>query len=954
MRNTACAVIACFLIAGAFAKGGVMAGAGKLSVIRTQYFDIIYPEESQSAAHKIALVADGYYQEICALLQTPCNKHFPVTITHAVESLNAYFTASPYNAIVLYDTPPDESLDMHTHTLESVFYHELTHAVTTNMRSPAVAFFSALLGDWFAPAGFMQTRFMLEGAAVSFESLHGEGRVYDPYNTQIVQQAKADGRFPSWRDVTGARDTFPGGTDAYAFGALFCHFLQETYGMEAYATFWRTTGSMHGFKRSIKKTYGKPIAELWKEFEAWVRVPALTPVVSADRGTSDFFAVINGKTQQTNAAGFTARNERQSVFTHIDANAYGAVWYDSQTGGIWHAELTADGIAKPKKLFTCAAVTRLALSPDNAWLCVSYLHADANTKTAICLYDMRTGRLVTLPIAPSRDAGFVRAADGSLQLVCVHTANDSPSLDFYAFGARKKDVVLVKQVPFAADELVFSPVAAKNGGFACIVKHGMDWHIRLYDDDMTYRAYGGEKTMIHHLHALPSAADGRLTFSFSYARFGSTAFSRAGLLYVSQADAASELVLQNDDVAGSVLDAALLPADRGEHVLYVAACYDTQRLMRMDFSKRKVIRHKGSAPPQVAFAPAADTEPAFTDTNAASGSVPRHLQTLSYNPFRYYRRGMYLPLGMVTSYKRDALDEFQRGYTSLGTAFVGATYGSSNPWNDKIAVLSGGWNPFDKNGGVYADYFGGTDTFTYDVNANVLFDGYGFMQTTEGLSLAKTLYVRYGKRLSAGANGVYFYGHDTHGADDDWAMRAQGYVQFSTVRKMSPRYADYGGVWVQPFVLGERVTTRYVNAGATVGARIPGLFPLSLSATLFPSSSYAASATARVMLCSWEVQRGIPLALYINRFYLSAAYTGRISYACDEYFDMRRTADIFRHVSKDAYSDTVQVTLGTVAAINAGLLTRLGFDVGVVWQYRPHPKPNDDKMSVGVSASLVY
>ena len=42
------------LIAPLFAKGGVMSGAGKLSVIRTAYFDIVYPAECEYEAEKIA------------------------------------------------------------------------------------------------------------------------------------------------------------------------------------------------------------------------------------------------------------------------------------------------------------------------------------------------------------------------------------------------------------------------------------------------------------------------------------------------------------------------------------------------------------------------------------------------------------------------------------------------------------------------------------------------------------------------------------------------------------------------------------------------------------------------------------------------------------------------------------------------------------------------------------
>ena len=987
-----------FLAVPLFAKGGVMSGAGKLSVIRTQYFDIIYPVECTAEAEKIAFVADGYYEEIAARLQTDCRIRFPVSVTRSMETTNGYFTVVPYNAIVIQAVPPEISLDQNSDSVTSVFYHELTHAVTTNSRNAFSRFVAAVFGDWFAPAGFLQTSFMHEGAAVSFESLCGEGRVHDPYSRQMVVQTKLDGHFPDWRDVTGARDIFPDGTDAYAFGSLFCHFLQETYGIEKYAAFWKTTGSIHGFKGSLKKTYGKPIAELWKDFESWVTVPdSVTAAISSEYGTADFF-VANGLAR-AEKTGFSKINSRRSVFKCIDTTADGIAWFDSKTGGVWYAKYdsSAGAFLKQKKVFTCAGVNRLSFSDDGNFLAVSYFYADKTTKTALAVYDVRGGRLVPLPMKSVRDAGFVRDADGALQLACVNFSQSRLSVDFYAIGLKnggggksagdeknsgtvnKKNVVLQKQIFFSENEIPYSPCSAFDGGFACIVKKGMDWSIRLYEDDTAYREYGTKKTILHHLHARQvsdTAGKKRLALTFSYADFGNEKMlPRAGLLYVKQTDFTSELVLQDDDVSGSVLDAVLFPTTQGERLLYVAVFYDTQRLMQMDFSRRKLIRHRGDASNRIAISDAeqnqtitaatdfptppienpaaqkADRTPAAGSVSAADvGTFPR----ISYNPFRYYAHTMRIPLGMVSSYKRTELDSYAFGYTNLGTAFVGATIASSTPWQDNIFVLSGGWNPFDKNGGLYLSLSGGNDTFTYSANSNLLFDGYGFMQTTEGLSLGKTWYNRFGKSFGMGATGTYFYGHEKYGIADDWSARARGYVQFSTVRKMSPRYADSAGIIFQPFILWERVFAHYVNAGLAATARIPGLFPIALSATLFPSATYAASASATVYLFSYEVQKGIPVALYIDRFYLSASYAGKVSCQAEQYFDIARTVDIMQHISRKDYSDVVQVKLGANASVNMGVLSRFSFDTGIVFQYRPNPRTNERKIAFGVSSVLVY
>ncbi|MDE5797958.1 MAG: hypothetical protein K2H73_02895, partial [Treponemataceae bacterium] len=328
--------------------------------------------------------------------------------------------------------------------------------------------------------------------------------------------------------------------------------------------------------------------------------------------------------------------------------------YEQKTGGVWYAGVRDGTVQKPKKLFACAAVSRLSLSDDGEWLAVSYLYASAQTKAAVCRYHFPSGRLLPLPVASVRDAGFVRDRDGVLLLACVNIAQDIRSIDFYAVGTRKNDIVRVKRVSFAAGEIPFSPCAAADGGFACIVKKGLDWRIRLYEDDTMYRAFGTPQTILHHLHGT-RGVDGRLAFTFSYAPIGVSHFPRAGLLYVDPADVSGELVLQDDDISGGVLDAAFFPGDRGERLVYTAAFYDTQRLMQMDISRRAVVRHNGAAPQ-------AETSEMYGD-DARVADISERYERLSYNPFRYYRRGMQIPVGMVSSYRRDELSDYSFGYT---------------------------------------------------------------------------------------------------------------------------------------------------------------------------------------------------------------------------------------------------------------------------------------------------
>ncbi|MDE5798823.1 MAG: hypothetical protein K2H73_07395, partial [Treponemataceae bacterium] len=103
----------------------------------------------------------------------------------------------------------------------------------------------------------------------------------------------------------------------------------------------------------------------------------------------------------------------------------------------------------------------------------------------------------------------------------------------------------------------------------------------------------------------------------------------------------------------------------------------------------------------------------------------------------------------------------------------------------------------------------------------------------------------------------------------------------------------------------------------------------------------------------WEVQKGIPLALYVDRIYVRASYAGAVAYdgGC---FDVRRTAAIVRGISSADYRDSVALTVGAVSAVNAGILSRVTFDVGLSLHYLPRAQNNGDKIRLGAGVSLVY
>ena len=208
--------------------------AESLYTLRSDHFEFIYPEESEETAIILYENAEALYEKATALLQADLDVFFPVYITPNTQQLNAYYTAAPYNRIVFFDTPADSfSLAVFSNTKLLVFYHELVHGLTMNMKNGFWNFLSTLFGDVYSPSYlYTSTLSFLEGATVSFESMDGEGRLNNGDSMAYLVQAKIENCFPSWKDASGPRDVFPKTQYAYLFGGAFNSYIQKKYGME--------------------------------------------------------------------------------------------------------------------------------------------------------------------------------------------------------------------------------------------------------------------------------------------------------------------------------------------------------------------------------------------------------------------------------------------------------------------------------------------------------------------------------------------------------------------------------------------------------------------------------------------------------------------------------------------------------------------------------------------------
>jgi len=245
-------------------------------VIATERFDIVFPPESEESARWLASRVEGIYAEMSALLGIDVPFRIPVVLNPHTDRFNGFYASVPTPHIVLFEARLDPEWTTFPDALLYLFVHELAHFISLNSRAPGFDRLRRVFGSWVSPVFLNAPLFMIEGVAVSLESLSGAGRVNDPLVRQNLRQAIIEGAFPTPMQAAGFLDTpVQGGVLFYEYGGLFSAWLKETRGAETYARLWREMGRLapftfsvynSGFYRIFAEVYGMDVREAWAEF----------------------------------------------------------------------------------------------------------------------------------------------------------------------------------------------------------------------------------------------------------------------------------------------------------------------------------------------------------------------------------------------------------------------------------------------------------------------------------------------------------------------------------------------------------------------------------------------------------------------------------------------------------------------------------------------------------------
>lgn len=971
------------------AADGLLWGEKNIRVVKTQWFDIIYPPDSQKSAALLFENADRIYYEIAEFFGTEPKVRIPVVLTPNTEMYNAYYSSAYYNRIVLYDTSISSEVDVFSNPLLSTFRHELTHAYTFNLKSDYLLAFDRIFGDAANGSPVSITSGWAEGATMTSEASLGEGRLNNEYSRHMVKQAKLEGKFPSYADVQGASDVYPYGS-FYYFNGAFDQWLQAKYGMEKYTRFWSRCINMESGTAggAFKKVYGIKLKNAWKQFSEEYEVPVLSANPLLQEGLSfkpaDFFS--GSKSE------YSALNVSGGVYKSLTASKEGIAFLEGKSSNVWYVKKSdfEKGNPKPYRLFSHRNIDSISLSEDGRYMAVSYTDTSKpNYQLKIKIYDLEKHRFITVDGGGLKE-GIISSMNGEYYLVSQKFRSQDKWIDIKKIEGNTVTDYFTYPVK-KGNPVFFTP--AGNGRFAFIKNSALTYSVCLFD-------YSGQEKDI--VEEYTDSSYGRLVMRdlfydeesekilFSWTEPGT--MPRLGFLNLKT----GLLELDKNDMSGGIFN----PVVAGNRIVYAGHFFRQNRLFSIEIPNVESTQGTGngtSIPKEEYVVLSDDPEIILKDSEA-------------YKPQNYMKRGILLPASSAVSRSFNP-DITSDGYSSyekdVGLPF-GVSYMTSNPWGSNVLLATAGYSPFTNSLGVEFDFSGGSDTnlLAWSLMTGCEFDLKGYKQALLGgqVSVTYPLWKFSSLRFSNQASFIEGKSNSVdvaeqrsqvlfnRGSEEDHTFMASDVtsVAFSTIHASGTGTFEYSGFSVKMdgsllYHQNLEDTPEYAdplkegfgaNLSAALTVCIPKLIPVqcrdfyvynlpaTLGATIYPNNSIFMSGAAKVYLFGADFQKAVPgiTCIFVNRLYLTAGYNCTVAYdktSTGKGIQLQNTVTHMEKLFQGDYpvAQSVSLDFHMVLTPNVGTLANssFGFDisVGLSYEFSPFPgKEPEFKPTVGVSGNF--
>lgn len=794
----------------------------------TKYFEIIYQKSSSYTAQLIYENADKFYEEIASKFDVDTYLKMPVYIRSNYQGLNAYYSFYPYDHIVIYDAVIDTpTLAVFSETILSVFYHELTHAVSLKcgydpINIPFFPYIKLPKTVLTSPTSFS------EGATVSFESANGEGRLNSGYNLSVVLQAKLEDSFPDWKEASGANDNYRIGDLPYIFGGAFHQYLQKKYGMEKYSDFWKELNDRIFTEIAFKKTYNVKLKDEWELFKQ--SIPLLE--VETNGGNINL-----------------SREDNINVF---DATDNLVIYASSNDSAIYQIKN-----GKTTKILNGYSIKNLEISPDEKYLAITKL-TDLNTY-ATFVYDLEKKKYTNNTFNYLRNPIFT-TFNGEKVIVGLSSKQNKQTIQYFYLDEDKTLEVNQNSEPtwqyFTDIEILDIAESKKENAISILAKNKENWFVadvqlKKIDKEISVE---DAKKLPDYIIPLSIEKNNEDEILISYVEKGYSLSRGAKII-------GEEIFFQEKDISGGVLN----PIQTKNGYVYLSKMFKTSTVAFIQ-------ELPGGYSEATKLEPFTENINTALTTNINALKSPETYKTVYDNSFKY-RNIFHLDKTVIIPLL-STLDLSPTNLLSYGTSFPlpGLNIIWQNPLETTSVGFGGGYLAMGGllNGHVSLSLYGQN----FVVGGCWINKYTGFELINLDLSAAFNLEMVMPKNNSKlNFSAKYLWTYDTN---FDLYFTQSYIIQYSKLR-------GYLGLAFSTYKLHELGT--YSTPSILAGFIIPKLLPfnnpwgytlnlpLTMNFGLCPNLENFIFGEANLTLFSKEIQQSIPLIpLYVNRFGIDCGY----------------------------------------------------------------------------------
>lgn len=615
---------------------GVMKYPRNVSVISTEYFEILFCEQSSKTAKIVAENADSLYLNAKKACQNHHDIKIIIVISPDSEELSVKYTSAPYNRIVIYEGISTFEEISYKNGFIDLLYCEIAKAVSQSVRSDFWESFSKLIGgDSLQPIALMNMPFtFLEGAVNSDILENNSGLLSDSWNLQVLSQMKLEQKIPTLLQIEGGMDIYPGKKFDTIVVSGFCAYIQQRWGIEKFVEFWQTGGKSFFFKFNsgiFEAVYNYPFEQAWKDFIEEIPVPEIQ-----DEALSKLFFKI----------------DNDSVYKFLLHSRYGFVWYDELKKEVDIFD-SFSVFQNRQLLFLADEVNNISLSADGRFLVVSSVEAESRVefrKSVTRIFDlqercfifslaMRSGSvLVESSGKKDKTEKGVENRENCLWFAGIDVSSKYPELQLYKICDKEKELCFSRK--FTNDVQIFSPVLIDKYKIACLLCEKNEWFLGVFDAEnggerFIQIGFNGEVVKIHNLR---KTEDNDSALLFDYVLENSSCFTRPGFVFFDEHFYPEKVIVLNENFSGGMNDAVFY----GDKIFYSSRKFSFDEFRSI--SREKVTYSDASILyPNICF-------PSFEQMENLSGKSQNHndeqdflSNAKKYKPWKYMFKGDWIP-----------------------------------------------------------------------------------------------------------------------------------------------------------------------------------------------------------------------------------------------------------------------------------------------------------------------